>query len=173
MMDLGTYLEHDGRPAVRFERTYPHSVTRLWAAITEPDELSHWFPSSVVIEPRVGGKVEFSGDPHTGPMTGEILQFDPPHRLAYTWGGDELHFELAPTDANGCTLTLIDVLEASDAAARNAAGWSVCLAEFDKHIAGEVTAGPHDSDSIKQWRPLYESYVAAGVPSGAWIPDRD
>ncbi|MGH3693962.1 MAG: SRPBCC domain-containing protein [Pseudonocardiaceae bacterium] len=51
-MDRGTYLEHDGRPAVRFQRTYPHPIERVWAAVTEPDELSHWFPCAVQIEPR-------------------------------------------------------------------------------------------------------------------------
>lgn len=43
-MDLGTYIEHNGRPAVRFERTYAHSVDRVWAAVSDPEELAHWFP---------------------------------------------------------------------------------------------------------------------------------
>ncbi len=169
-MDRGTYVEHDGRPAVRFERTYGHSVSRLWAAITEPGELAHWFPASVAMESRVGGKIEFTGDPHVEPSIGEVLVFDPPHRLSFTWGADELHFQLAPAgDGNGCTLTLIDVLEAPNTAARNAAGWDVCLAELSKHIAGQTTDGPH-SDSAEPWQPLYDAYVAAGMPSGAWYP---
>ena len=48
-MDRGTYIEHDGRPAVRFRRTYPHPIQRVWAAVTEPEELSHWFPAAVEI----------------------------------------------------------------------------------------------------------------------------
>ena len=48
--DLGTYIEHQGRPAVRFVRTYPHSIERVWSAITEPDQLRAWFPSAVTIE---------------------------------------------------------------------------------------------------------------------------
>jgi uncharacterized protein YndB with AHSA1/START domain len=167
-MDRGTYVEYEGRPAVRFERTYGHSVDRLWAAITEPDELSHWFPASVVLESRVGGKIEFAGDPHVEPTVGSVLVFEPPHRLSFTWGGDELHFELASV-GDGCVLTLIDVLEAPDTAARNAAGWHVCLAELSKLVAGEVAAGPH-SDTAAVWRPLYDGYVAAGLPSGAWFP---
>jgi uncharacterized protein YndB with AHSA1/START domain len=168
-MDRGTYVEHDGRPAVRFERTYPHPVSRLWAAITEPDELTHWFPSSVVMKQEVGGTIEFTGDPNIGPTTGTVLVFDPPHRLAYTWGGDELHFHLAPHGEDECTLTLIDVLEADNAAARNAAGWTVCLAELDKHIAGRRANGPH-GEGAEAWQRLYESYIAAGMPSGAWLP---
>lgn len=168
-MDRGTYLEHDGRPAVRFQRTYPHPVERLWAAVTETDELSHWFPSAVRMQPHVGGTIEFSGDPNQEPTSGSILTFDPPRRLAFTWGNDELHFELEPVGDDSCTLTLINVLEARDTAARNAAGWSVCLAELDKYAHGETAAGPH-SDTAASWKPLYDAYVAAGMPSGAPIP---
>jgi uncharacterized protein YndB with AHSA1/START domain len=144
-MDRGTYIDYDGRPA----------------------ELSHWFPSSVAMKHEVGATIEFTADPNVGPTTGVVLEFDPPHRLAYTWGNDELHFHLAATGTDECTLTLIDVLEADNAAARNAAGWTVCLAELDKHVAGHHTDGPHGAES---WQPLYESYIAAGLPSGAWLP---
>jgi uncharacterized protein YndB with AHSA1/START domain len=36
-MDLGSYLEYDGRPAVRFQRTYTHTIDRVWAAVTDAD----------------------------------------------------------------------------------------------------------------------------------------
>lgn len=168
-MDRGTYVEYEGRPAVRFERTYRHPVGRLWAAISEPGELSHWFPASVALESRVGGKIEFTGDPHLESTVGSVLVFEPPHRLSYTWGSDELHFELVPVGDNDCTLILIDVLEATDAASRNAAGWHVCLAELGKLVAGEAADGPH-SATAEAWQPLYDGYVAAGLPSGASFP---
>src|SRR5215472_7506868 len=166
-MDRGTYVEIDGRPAVRFQRSYNHPVQRLWTAITDPDELPHWFPSKVAMEAEVGGKIEFTGD---GPATtGTILVYEPPTRLTYSWGENELRFELEPTGEHACLLTLIDVLPASDVAARNAAGWAVCLAELDKHVAGGVTGGPH-SDTAESWREHYDSYIASGMPSGAEIP---
>ncbi len=168
-MDRGAYIEYDGRPAVRFQRTYPHRIERLWAAVTEPDELSHWFPSAVQIEPRAGGTIEFSDDPNMQPTTGTILVVDPPRRCAFTWSGDELHFELEPVGDSDCRLTLINVLEARNTAARNAAGWTVCLAELEKHIRGDVADGPH-SDTAEPWRPHYDAYVADGMPSGAEIP---
>lgn len=170
--DRGTFTEHDGRPAVRFERTYPHPVERVWAAVSEPEGLAHWFPSTVKIEPRAGGVIEFSGDPHLEPDTGEVLRYEPPHALAFTWGGDELHLELTPRGENGCTLTLINVLEARDTAARNAAGWTVCLAELHKSLQGAAPSGPH-GDTAEPWRPLYEAYVADGMPHGAPIPGAD
>jgi uncharacterized protein YndB with AHSA1/START domain len=167
-MDRGTYIEHDGRPAVRFQRTYPYPVERLWAAVTEPSELAHWFPSAVRMDTHAGGTVEFSGDPNIERSSGTVLVYEPPRRLAFTWGGDELHFEIDPADG-GCTFTLINVLEAKNTAARNAAGWTVCLAELSKHLEGVTAAGPH-SESAGSFRPVYDEYVASGMPSGAPVP---
>lgn len=168
--DRGTYLEHEGRPAVRFRRHYGHSIERLWAAVTEPSELAHWFPSAVRMEPRVGGTIEFSGDPHIEPSAGTILVYEPPSRFAFSWGGDELHFALEADGDSSCTLTLTNVLESRDAAARQAAGWSVCLAEFNKLVSGALADGPH-SGTAEAWQPYYDAYVADGMPWGAVIPE--
>jgi uncharacterized protein YndB with AHSA1/START domain len=169
-MERGTLIDHDGRPAVRFRREFGQPVERVWDAITNPDDLAAWFPSKVRMESRVGGTIEFYGDPNQ-PETrssGTILIYEPPTRLAYSWHASELHFRIDPT-GNGCVLTLTDVLESRDAAARNAAGWTVCLSELTKHLDGQKVDGLH-SDGAESWRQHYDDYVAAGMPSGAWIP---
>ena len=158
----GTYLELDGHPAVRFERRYPHSTRRVWRAIIDPDESRHWFPSTLVIEERVGEVVQFADDPNQPDSSGRVLAYEPPHRLEFTWGGDEIHFALTD-DGGGCVLTLTNVLEATDTAARNAAGWTVCLRELDRLLAGT-------SGDAQPWQPIYDAYVAAGMPHGAAIP---
>jgi uncharacterized protein YndB with AHSA1/START domain len=167
--DRGTYVEHEGRPAARFERHYPHPAERVWAAVSEPGELAHWFPSQVEVEARTGGRITFSGDPHMPPTSGTVLVYDPPRRLAFTWGGDELHLTVEPDGGAACTLTLVNVLEARDTAARNAAGWAVCLAELDKQLSGGPAEGPH-SDTAEPWQEHYAAYVAAGMPAGAPVP---
>jgi hypothetical protein len=115
------------------------------------------------------GEIRFSGDPHAEATTGRILELEPPRRLAFTWSADELHFELEAVGEDRCRLTLINVLENRDAAARNAAGWAVCLGELDKLIAGARPDGPH-TETAAAWRPLYEANIAAGMPHGAWLP---
>ncbi len=169
MIDPGTFVDYDGRPAVRFQRSYPYSQQRLWRAITDPDELRHWFPSRVELEPRADGRVAFSGDPNLPPTSGSVLVYEPPRQLAYTWGNDELHFELEPETGEACRLTLINVLEERQAAARNAAGWELCLAELSTYLSGGDGAGPHATDPARWWR-MYDAHVAAGLPSGAPIP---
>jgi uncharacterized protein YndB with AHSA1/START domain len=169
MTDPGTYVEVDGRPAVRFVRSYPHPIERIWRAVTTPEGLARWFPSKVELELRAGGVVTYSGDPHIADSSGRVLACSPPEYLALTWGGSELRFRLEPLADGGCRFTLIDLLDARDAAARNAAGWDICLSELDRYLGGERADGPHSPTAIP-WRPRYDAYVAAGLPSGAHIP---
>jgi uncharacterized protein YndB with AHSA1/START domain len=170
MTDLGTFLERDGRPAVRFVRDYPHPIERLWDAITRPAELVRWFPSGVDLELRVGGTVTFTGDPHLQSTQGTVLACDRPSRLSLSWSTDELHFELQPLDEHSCRFTLINVLTERDAAARNATGWTICLGELNRHLAGITSDGPHGA-SAPPFQPIYDNYVAAGLPFGPAIPD--
>jgi uncharacterized protein YndB with AHSA1/START domain len=167
--DLGTYIEYNGRPAVRFIRNYPHPVERVWAAISDPERLGQWFPSQVQIEPRVGGAISFAGDPYMANTRGVVLAYDPPRRLAFSWGEDEMHFAVDPVEDVNCRLTLINVLDDRSAASRNAAGWTVCLTELDKLLDGRPVAGPHSAE-VEPFEPIYEAYKAAGMPWGAEIP---
>lgn len=169
-MERGTYVGHEGKPAVRFERSYPYPADRVWRAITEPRELAQWFPSRVAHEGRVGGTITFDGDPYSDPSTGTILTFVRPTAFSFTWGDDVLHFTLE-TVGDHCQLVLINVLSEAKAAARNAAGWTICLSELDKELAGIASAGPHDPVVGASFDLLLEQYVADGLPTGAIIPD--
>jgi uncharacterized protein YndB with AHSA1/START domain len=152
----GTYETIDGKPAVRFERVYPHPVERVWRSVTVPEEMAVWFPSTVEVDLREGGDMRFTFDEHqVEPMDGKVVELDPPKVFAFLWGEDLLRLELAP-EGEGTRLTLTQLLRSADEAARNAAGWHVCL---DK-LGGE------DSD----WDPYYQEYQRRGLPVGAEIP---
>src|SRR5436305_13572522 len=126
-MTYGTYDTIDGRPALRFERRLSHPVDVVWRAITESDELEHWFPSKVKVEDlRAGAEMtfEFEDMPLDAPstMTGRVTEFDPPRLFAFTWGEDHLRFELEPVRGeDACVLRLTVVLDAREKAARDAA----------------------------------------------------
>jgi uncharacterized protein YndB with AHSA1/START domain len=155
---------------VRFERIYLHSIDRVWTTITDPAELAHRFPAlEVSIEPGIGGRIFFGGDPLTDDVTGTVLAWEPPTRLALRWGADELHFNLEALDATSCRLVLLDVLEQRDAAVRNAGGWLVCLGELAKTVAGNPGQGPHSDAAVAQWPEFYDAHVTAGLPYGAQI----
>ncbi|MFC5930182.1 SRPBCC family protein [Cryobacterium melibiosiphilum] len=168
-MTTTTLIHRGERPAVRIECALSHAVERVWAALTVPAESARWFPSTLTVEPRVGGTVTFAGDPNTPDSAGTVLEYAAAQHLAFSWGTNELHFDLVAASPETCVLVLTDVLTHENEAARNAAGWDVCLAQLDVHLSGEEADGPHGS-SAPSWQQAYDRCVAAGLPSGAPIP---
>lgn len=149
-----TLLTDGARPSVRLERQLPDPPATVWRALTQREELQSWFPSDVVVDGGewvVGATITFRFPPEVidVTLTGEVLEVDEPHRLAFTWGEETLRFELWPQDG-GTRLVLIDELPPG-AAARNAAGWEACL---DRLAGGEPGA----------WPPRFEAYSAAFEP---------
>jgi uncharacterized protein YndB with AHSA1/START domain len=122
--------DNDGRSALRFERALAHTPERVWRALTTRDELHDWHPTPFELEPSPpapGSPVKFiaaEGGPEI--PDGELLAYDPPRALAYTWGEDELRWELHP-DGAGCVLRLTHIFDDRFKAARDAAGWDLCL----------------------------------------------
>lgn len=162
-MTDGEYLHIDGRPALRFVRDLPHPAARVWTMLTEG--LVEWFPARPAFDGGlvVGAPVRFTFTADGDGGGGTVLAVDPPRRIAFTWEGDELWFDLAESPS-GTRLTFTTVLAADDTAARNAAGWEACLAALRARLAGA------DPDPVP-WRSIYDAYVDAGVPSGAPFPE--
>jgi uncharacterized protein YndB with AHSA1/START domain len=169
-MNDGVYIIVKDRPAVRLEREYAHPIHRVWQAVVDPGQARQWFPSTLVFEPEVGGSVRFTDDPHIADGDGVVLEYDPPHVLSFSWGDGEVHIALTPVGEERCRFILTNVLGAGNEAARNAAGWQVCLGELDKVIRGQETNGPHAETAI-DWRTSYDAYVQSGMPAGATIPN--
>jgi uncharacterized protein YndB with AHSA1/START domain len=144
------------RPTIRLERRLADPPAIVWRALTEPERLATWFPCQILVdggEWRVGAALTFPFPPEVIEMTltGEVLELDAPHVLAYTWGPETLRFELLDDDG-GTRLVLTDELDSSSAA-RNAAGWDDCL----DLLAGGVT----DKGA---WRPRFDRYAARFEP---------
>jgi uncharacterized protein YndB with AHSA1/START domain len=121
--------DDDGRPALRFERRLPHSVDRVWRAVTEPAELERWFVAPVPWTPELGERMEAMG------QTGEVVELEPPHRIAWTWGDEAFSFDLAP-DGDGCRLTFVHVIDDRSLGAQHAAGWEAYFKRLDAHLDG-------------------------------------
>jgi uncharacterized protein YndB with AHSA1/START domain len=119
----------DGRPALRFERRLPHSVERVWRAVSEPAELERWFVAPVAWTPELGERIDAFG------QQGEVVELDPPHRLTWTWGDEQFGFELAP-DGDGCLLVFVHVLDDRALGAQHAAGWETYFKRLDAHLDG-------------------------------------
>ena len=165
----GTYEEIDGRPAVRFERRYPHAPEAVWRAVTEPEQLDRWFPSAVELEPREGGAMRFVfREGEAEPASGRVLALEPPRRFWFLWGDEELRIDLEP-EGDGCRLRFTHVLSTREQAARDAAGWHVCLDRLERALAGAGGEAP-GGGATSEWSEHYEAYRRRGVPAGAPVP---
>jgi len=123
-------------PVLRLERRYRHPPERLWRALTDPEELGHWFPSD---EPLL------------------VTERKEPRVLAGTWYGDDVRFELRP-DGDGCLLVFTHAFADRDTAARTAAGWDRCFARLDAALAGHPLG---EAESLELWPEVHEAYAEA------------
>lgn len=163
------YTEPDGRPTVTFRRPLPHDPADLWRAVSDPAELAHWFPSpDVHYEERVGGPIRLSGDPYDPDgSTGTVLAWDPPGAFGFEWGEDRLHLHVEPHE-HGALLTLVDELETEGGAARNAAGWDMCLEALEAALDGRA-ADPVDG-GMAAFVPVLRAYAERGFPDDGQVP---
>lgn len=134
-------LALDGRPTVRVERDYPHPIERVWRAVTTPEHLAEWFPSSVELDLRPGGQVLFPDfEGHDG-ATGTVEAVEAPRRLEFTWGADRLSFELE--DLGEATRFVLEhAFDDRAGAASFATGWEQCLLGLHSVLADEPLPPP-------------------------------
>lgn len=163
MADKGWLTDNE---TVRFERTLPGPAARVWDHLTDARHLPVWFGSEEMeftIEPRSGGRVHLM----SGGITGEVRDWQPPRRLAYSWN-------LAGVPAPETTVTF-DLAEKGDTVqlvlshgpigsgfqAASLSGWHTFLDRLEAMLRG---AGLGDAmEAMQRHRAAY----AADYPEGA------
>jgi uncharacterized protein YndB with AHSA1/START domain len=74
---------------LRFEATYAHPPEKVWRALTDSEAIAQWLmPNN--FEPKLGHKFMFTSTPQPGwdgKTYCEVIELDPPRRLAYSWKG--------------------------------------------------------------------------------------
>ncbi|MDQ1381695.1 MAG: hypothetical protein QOJ71_2414 [Actinomycetota bacterium] len=140
------------RPVLRFERHLPRPVEDVWIAVTDPEAMRSWFPTRIVIDEwRVGATLSHVfEDSDIAPLPGTVLEWEPQHRVAFTWGTDTITFELRAEGA-GTNFILTEELGAN-IAARNAAGWEICLQRLETGASSDA------------WTSHFDHYVSVFQP---------
>ncbi len=134
-------LDHlgDGRWQLRFTRTLLHPPEKVWRAITEPEHLEHWFPTTIEGERSAGARLRFLfPGGQAPPIEGEMLAYE---------------------------LTLLDTLDERGKAARDGAGWHTCLDGLAAHLRGEADA----RRAMDTWKDVHPQYVESFGPEAATI----
>lgn len=143
--------EGHGR-TVRFERTFQAPINEIWAACTEPEQLSHWF-AEVSGDLHVDGEafIDFDTGEHT-PLV--IRQCEPQKLLVADWAfGDDamstLRVDLSASDDGGTTMILEHRMLPSSTGVGYAAGWHAYLDRLADQLAGaEITGWSQRFDEL-------------------------
>jgi uncharacterized protein YndB with AHSA1/START domain len=157
-------LERAGeRWRLSFTRHLRHPPEKVWRAIIEAEHRDTWFPQRIEGDWQVGAPLRFVSE--QGDFEGEVLGFEPPHLVEFRWGSDSIRLELAP-EASGCVLRLFDTFAEQGKAARDAAGWHVCLDAFERSLDGPPagTTAPGNG-----WQEAHGEYVRLFGPEAATI----
>jgi uncharacterized protein YndB with AHSA1/START domain len=134
----------------------PAAVTRVWAAITEAEQLAAWFGQRASIDLRPGGAVTFTWDRSDGGThinRGTIEVVEPLRRFAFRWrsGADDepmtrVEFTLEQ-HPQGTRLRVVESGFASlpperraERRRENVDGWRLELAELEALTSGSASA---------------------------------
>jgi uncharacterized protein YndB with AHSA1/START domain len=162
-LDYGELTTDGTHAVVTYHRRFDHPPERVWRALTEDQHLEAWFPTTIEGERTPGAPLTFN---HRGvdlpAMHGEMRAFKPPKLLELTWGGDVIRFELQ-ADGDGTALTLTATMKELGKAARDGAGWHVCLGNLALSLDGRQP--PRDSG----WREINARYQERFGPEASTL----
>ncbi|WP_438348480.1 SRPBCC family protein [Paenibacillus sp. FA6] len=140
----------------RFERHLKHSIEKVWASLTENDNLAKWFSELRIDDLREGGMIKFDMQDGTFEEM-EIIELKLFSVLEYTWGEDRVRFELYP-QTDGCRLVLLEKInKMTDHTPRDLAGWHVCL-DVISALLDDMTLESRENE-WKIWHQRYSQLI--------------
>ncbi|WP_200213911.1 SRPBCC family protein [Micromonospora coerulea] len=160
LTDVARVPADDGWDLV-FVRDLRHPPEKVWAALTEPDQLAQWAPFLASRDLGTPGAATLStvNGNETFPEAATVLRAERPTLLEYTWGDGLLRWELTPAGA-GTRLTLRHAVDKPELAPIMAAGWHLCL-DVAGHLLDGDPVGPIRGAEAKNfgWEELRAAYA--------------
>jgi len=156
-------------------RELRHPPARVWQALTDPAELAQWAPFDANQNLGVPGPVQLTaaGAPTPRVSEGSVKRADAPRLLHYSWGGQELRWELEPIASAagaGTRLTLWHNIDRRYIA-MGAAGWHLCIDMLDRLVAGRAVDRLVGPAAMKNegWQRLHAEYAEQfGIEMPKW-----
>jgi uncharacterized protein YndB with AHSA1/START domain len=153
-------------------RDLSHPPARVWTALTDPAHLREWAPFDSDRSLAAVGTAKLStvGAPTPQVSEAEVKRADAPRLLEFSWGGQDIRWELEPKPGGGTRLTLWHNIDRRFIA-MGAAGWHVCLDVMERHLAGHPVGRIVGADAMKfgGWQRLHAEYARQfGVETPNW-----
>lgn len=146
--------------ALAWKRQLPHPVSRVWRALTDAAEISHWMGYPAQLEPQVGGRLRIDFRPEGGSLAGVVVVWEPERVLMCTgYGGTGDHtllrWELAPRDG-GTLLTFSQRGLSRPYVVEGGAGWEAFVQQLERYLDGRPPAS--DAECTAMYRALQPDY---------------
>lgn len=169
---FGDHVEKDGdKWTLVLVRELRHPPAKVWEALTEPEHLREWAPFDSNRSLGAVGTAQLTtvGTPSPHVTETQVKRAEPPRLLEYSWGGQDLRWQLEPLGA-GTRLTLWHNIDRRFIS-MGAAGWHLCIDVLDRALSGRPVGrivGP-DAMKFEGWQRLNAEYAKQfGV--GAELP---
>lgn len=165
-----TVVDHEGRPAesIVARRVYDTDLEDLWDALTNPERLPRWF-LPVEGDFRLGGRYQLKGN-----AGGEILECEPPSRLAVSWemGGGISWVRVDLEAQNEGTLLTLEHLAHTPpefwkqyGPGAGGVGWDLALFGLAEFFGGEPVVVP---ETAEEWALSDDGKSFSRQSSEAW-----
>jgi uncharacterized protein YndB with AHSA1/START domain len=168
----GAEVRKDGeRWTLVLIRDLRHPPALVWQALTDPAELAQWAPFDADRSLAAVGPVTLAtvGAPTPQVSASTVTRAEAPRLLEYSWGGNDLRWELAP-HGGGTRLTLWHNIDRRFIA-WGAAGWHICCDVLDRLLAGAPIGRMVGAEVARfaGWQRLTAEYAAQfGVDAPGW-----
>jgi len=143
-------------------RDLRHAPAKVWKAITDPEHLREWAPfdSDRNLGAVGAAKLTTVGAPSLHVTESQVKRAEAPRLLEYTWGGQDIRWELEPLAGSGTRLTLWHNINRGFIS-MGAAGWHVCFDVLDRFLADQPMGrivGP-EAMKVGGWQRLNAEYA--------------
>lgn len=125
----GARIRKDGEKwTLVLVRDLPHPPARVWQALTEPEHLREWAPFDSDRNLGAVGTTRLSTVGAPAPLVSEtqVKRADAPRVLEFSWGEQDIRWELEPLGGGGTRLTLWHNINRGFIS-MGAAGWHICF----------------------------------------------
>jgi uncharacterized protein YndB with AHSA1/START domain len=155
-------------------RDLRHPPAKVWQALTDPEHLRQWAPFDSDRNLGAVGSAKLTTVGMPSPLVSEtrVKRADAPRALEYSWGGNDIRWQLEPLEGGGTRLTLWHNI-ARGFISMGAAGWHICFDVMERFLADQPIGRIVGPDAMKfgGWQRLNAEYARQfGVEPPSWPP---
>jgi len=174
----GASVKKDGETwTLVLVRDLSHAPAKVWEALTDPKHLREWAPFDSDRNLGATGTAKLStvGAPGAHVTETQVKRADAPKALEYSWGGNDIRWQLEPLAGGGTRLTLWHNID-RNFISMGAAGWHICFDVLERLLAGQPIGRIVGPEVMKfgGWQRLNAEYARQfGIEAPNWPPRND